>query len=188
MRFDMHDLRSKISEKLSGSAGGYGLALIELVLGLLFLVSPSGTVSIVFRLAGLLCVLLAAWRYLQYRKAPAEMGSVYLIPTALLAFLGLSLLINPRWPIQSATFVIGIIIVVYGVYNVYLSKERSGADSRAMKAGMIAPAVYIIVGAILIVMPRLAVNTVLRLLGIALLFVGGNSILNTRQDSARGPH
>jgi len=110
---------------------------------------------------------------------------IILIKSLLAIGFGLAFLLNPQGMISTFSYIIGVILIVYGsivVYNGYKSRNELAFNNLVMQDG----ALNIIIGAILIFWPNLGPNLVVIILGSWILLGGIIQLIiaNKYKDSA----
>ena len=150
---------------------------LEIIGGILLLLWPAGSVSLLFRALGVVCLVGGGIRlYGYFNKKNVEMDNrLQAAVSGLVCLLGLSFVINPRWLLNSASFLVGLMVLLYGLYLLYTARDAQPADGKK-GVGMISPAVIAVLGILLIIFPKLVVNFGLRIVGVALLLTAANQI------------
>ena len=166
------------------------VTVLEVVGGIMLLVWPSGSVSLIFRLLGLGLIAGGAIRIYGYFNKDTEGidNKFRMIVACVACLVGLSFLINPKWLINSASFILGILLLVYGLYLLYVEKDNkkdSQNENRKDKIGMISPAVIAIIGVVLIIFPKLLVSFGVRAIGIVLLLTAFNQIFDNYNEGKK---
>ena len=163
------------------------ITALEIIGGLLLLIWPSGSVSIIFRALGIVCMIGGGIRiYGYFNKETEGMDNKFrMIVSCAVCLLGLSFVISPTWLINSASFLLGLALLLYGLYLLYVAKdnqkENQTNDTRKIgniniKPGMISPAIIALIGLLLIIFPKLIVTFGVRAIGAALLLTGASQL------------
>lgn len=187
MTDNLKDLFNKVSDGIHNSISRIAgrnimnenaVIALELIGGILLLFWPGGSVNLVFRLLGIAFIVYGGIRLYRYYKEKdlQEGNQLKLIGDVILCLLGLSFLVNPGWLMNSASFLFGLIILLYGLYMLYIAKDAmpENRTGKEVRIGMISPVLVVILGLVLIIFPGLVVDFGLRIVGIALILTGVN--------------
>ena len=147
------------------------LALIYLVLGVVLLLFPVQTLSVVTRIIGLALIALAAINIIQFILKKDERFSTdyfYLILSIVGIGVAISILVNPTWIIAVINIVIGIVLIVNGIGNLSTTVRIRTSDD-IWWAFSIVPIVTFVLGFVIMANPVGMASFMTRIEGISLI-------------------
>lgn len=149
-------------------------ALVCVVLGLVLLIWPGTTTQIVCMMLGTVLLIYGAVQILIY-LASRERNIVsqgMMLLGIIVAVIGVWILVRPEMVIMAVPVIVGILIAIHGIHNIsqaiVLKKEGYEGWWIACLMGILTT----VLGAILVYNPFTVVNTIVRLIGIFLIYDG----------------
>lgn len=149
-------------------------ALACVILGLVLLIWPGTTTQIVCMLLGSVLLIYGGVHVVIYllNKERTMISQGMMLLGIIVAVIGLWILVRPEMIIMAVPVIVGILIAIHGIHNISqaVSLKRDGYDGWwiACLMGVLTAAL----GAVLIYNPFKVVNTVVRLIGIFLIYDG----------------
>ncbi len=149
-------------------------ALVCVVVGLVLLIWPGTTTQIVCMILGLALLIYGAVQVFLYlaSKERNMISQGMMLLGVVVAVIGVWILIKPEMIIMAVPVIVGILIAIHGIHNISqaitLKKNQYDGWWIACLMGILTVAL----GAVLIYNPFSVVNTVVRLIGIFLIYDG----------------
>ena len=149
-------------------------ALVCVVVGLVLLIWPGTTTQIVCMILGLALLIYGAVQVFLYlaSKERNMISQGMMLLGVVVAVIGVWILIKPEMIIMAVPVIVGILIAIHGILNISqaitLKKNQYDGWWIACLMGILTVAL----GAVLIYNPFSVVNTVVRLIGIFLIYDG----------------
>lgn len=149
-------------------------ALICVVLGLVLLIWPGATTKIVCMVLGLALLIYGAAQIFLYlaSKERSIISQGMMLLGIVVAVIGVWILMKPETIIMAVPVIVGILIVIHGVHNIVqaVSLKKDGYQGWwiACLMGVLTTAL----GGVLIYNPFTVVDTIVRLIGIFLIYDG----------------
>lgn len=149
-------------------------ALVCVVVGLVLLIWPGTTTQIVCMILGLELLIYGAVQVFLYlaSKERNMISQGMMLLGVVVAVIGVWILIKPEMIIMAVPVIVGILIAIHGIHNISqaitLKKNQYDGWWIACLMGILTVAL----GAVLIYNPFSVVNTVVRLIGIFLIYDG----------------
>ncbi len=149
-------------------------ALVCVVVGLVLLIWPGTTTQIVCMILGLALLIYGAVQVFLYlaSKERNMISQGMMLLGVVVAVIGVWILIKPEMIIMAVPVIVGILIAIHGIHNISqaitLKKNQYDGWWIACLMGILTVAL----GAVLIYNPFSVVNTVVRLIGVFLIYDG----------------
>lgn len=149
-------------------------ALACVVLGLVLLIWPGTTTQIVCMMLGLVLLIYGGVQIILYlaSRERSMISQGMMLLGIIVAVIGVWILVRPEMIIMAVPVIVGILIVIHGIHNISqaIALKRDGYEGWwiACLMGVLTAAL----GAVLIYNPFEVVNTVVRLIGVFLIYDG----------------
>lgn len=168
-------------------------ALICIVLGLVLLIWPGTTTQVVCMVLGAVLFLYGLSQVLAYAftKEKTIVSQGMLVLGIVFLVIGTWILLKPDMIIKAVPMIVGALIVIHGLHNALQAVELKKNGYEKWWLALIFAVLTVILGVVLICMPFTVVDTVVRLIGIFLIYDGVSDIwilsrvFKTRKDKAR---
>lgn len=164
-----------MAEFLKGLKVNYtASALVCVVLGLVLLIWPGTTTQIVCMLLGVVLLIYGIIQILVYliSRERSIISQGMMLLGIIVSVIGIWILVKPEMIIMAVPMIVGILIVIHGLHNVVqaVALKRDGYEGWwvACLMGVLTAAL----GGILIYNPFTVVDTIVRLIGIFLIYDG----------------
>lgn len=149
-------------------------ALICVILGLVLLIWPGTTTRIVCMVLGAALVLYGLAQLLIYvftgEKSIVSQGM--LIFGIIFLVIGIWILLKPEMIIKAVPVIVGALITIHGIHNALQAVELKKNGYQKWWLAFLFAALTIILGIVLICIPFTVVDTIVRLIGIFLIYDG----------------
>lgn len=149
-------------------------ALACVVLGLVLLIWPGATTQIVCMMLGLVLLIYGGVQIILYlaSRERSMISQGMMLLGIIVAVIGVWILVRPEMIIMAVPVIVGILIMIHGIHNISqaIALKRDGYEGWwiACLMGVLTAAL----GAVLIYNPFEVVNTVVRLIGVFLIYDG----------------
>lgn len=164
-----------MTEFLKGLKVNYtASALVCVVLGLVLLIWPGTTTQIVCMLLGVVLLIYGVIQILMYlisrERSIVSQGMMLL--GIIVSVIGIWILVRPEMIIMAVPVIVGILIVIHGLHNVVqaIALKKDGYEGWWIACLM--GVLTAVLGGILIYNPFTVVDTIVRLIGIFLIYDG----------------
>lgn len=164
-----------MTEFLKGLKVNYtASALVCVVLGLVLLIWPGTTTQIVCMLLGVVLLIYGVIQILVYlisrERSIVSQGMMLL--GIIVSVIGIWILVRPEMIIMAVPVIVGILIVIHGLHNVVqaIALKKDGYEGWWIACLM--GVLTAVLGGILIYNPFTVVDTIVRLIGIFLIYDG----------------
>lgn len=147
------------------------LALIYLVLGVVLLLFPEQTLTVVTRLIALAVIVLAAINIIQFIINKDEKFSAdyfYLILSIVGIGVAISMIVSPTWIIAVINIAVGVVLIVNGIGNLSTT-IRIRKNDRVWWAFSIVPIITFVLGFVIMANPVGMASLMTRIEGISLI-------------------
>jgi len=150
------------------------VSFISIIIGIVLLVFKNNAVSLICIIAGILLALLGAYYIITYfvRKDKIVALRADLIVGIILFFVGAWMISNPKSVIALLQYVVGAIIVVHGIVDLQAAINIKRSKAISSKGAFILSLATIILGIAIIINPFGAIDTLLIIIGVILIFDG----------------
>lgn len=168
-----------MSEFLKGLKANYTIsAALCALLGLVLLIWPGTTTQLVCMLLGSMLLLYGGLQVALYliNRERTILSQGMLVFGIVVAVIGLWILMRPEMIIMAVPVIVGVLIVIHGVHNVVqaIALHRDGYDRWWL--ALLFGALTVVFGGILIYNPFEVVETVVRMIGLFLIYDGISDI------------
>ena len=149
-------------------------AVLCILLGLVLLIWPGTTTQIVCMMLGLVLLIYGGVQIILYlaSRERSMISQGMMLLGIIVAVIGVWILVRPEMIIMAVPVIVGILIVIHGIHNISqaIALKRDGYEGWwiACLMGVLTAAL----GAVLIYNPFEVVNTVVRLIGVFLIYDG----------------
>ncbi|MCM1134146.1 MAG: DUF308 domain-containing protein [Clostridium sp.] len=168
-----------MSEFLKGLKANYTIsAALCALLGVVLLIWPGTTMRLVCMLLGGMLLLYGLLQVLLYllNRERTILSQGMMIFGIVLAVIGVWILMRPEMMIMAVPVIVGVLIVIHGIHNVVqaISLQRDGYDKwwLALLFGILT----VVFGGILVYNPFQVAETVVRMIGVFLIYDGVSDI------------
>ena len=143
---------------------------ITLVLGIILAIIPTQSLEIIVRVISILIIVIGGYLLVDYLRSSKDKQNIsYSLAIGIIAIvIGLILFLNPSVPAKFVVVVVGILLIIKGIYKLQLSLNiRSLTDK--WKYNFLVSLVIITIGILLIIYPYNSISLFLRIIGIILI-------------------
>ncbi len=143
---------------------------ITLVLGIILAIIPTQSLEIIVRVISILIIVIGGYLLVDYLRSSKDKQTIsYSLAIGIIAIvIGLILFLNPSVPAKFVVVVVGILLIIKGIYKLQLSLNiRSLTDK--WKYNFLVSLVIITIGILLIIYPYNSISLFLRIIGIILI-------------------
>ncbi len=164
-----------MADFLRGLKVNYSIsALLCVILGLVLLIFPGTTTQIVCMLLG---IVLFAYGAIQivlnlFNKERTIVSQGMLVLGIVFAVIGGWIMLKPELIIMAVPVIVGVLIVIHGLHNATQAFGLKSSGYEKWWVAFLLGALTVVLGGILIYNPFKVVNTVVRLIGIFLIYDG----------------
>ena len=164
-----------MADFLRGLKVNYSIsALLCVILGLVLLIFPGTTTQIVCMLLG---IVLFAYGAIQivlnlFNKERTIVSQGMLVLGIVFAVIGGWIMLKPEMIIMAVPVIVGVLIVIHGLHNATQAFALKSSGYEKWWVDFLLGALTVVLGGILIYNPFKVVNTVVRLIGIFLIYDG----------------
>lgn len=153
-------------------------ALICVILGLILLIWPGTTTQIVCMVLGAALFLYGLAQVLIYAftKEKTILSQGMLILGIVFLVIGVWILLKPDMIVKAVPIIVGALIVIHGLHNAAQAVELKKIGYEKWWLALIFALLTVILGIVLICMPFTVVDTVVRLIGIFLIYDGVSDV------------
>lgn len=164
-----------MADFLKGIKANYTIsAVLCVVLGLVLLIWPGTTTQIICMLLGIVLFAYGAIQIVLYlfnkEKTIASQGMLVL--GIVFAVIGGWILLKPEMIIMAVPVIVGVLIVIHGLHNVIQAIGLKQENYEKWWIAFLMGALTVVLGGVLIYNPFTVVDTVVRLIGIFLIYDG----------------
>ena len=159
-----------ISSAKKGEKSIIASAILTLVVGLMLAIYPGDTLSIITKVIGGCLIAYGVLQVINYFKDAKEnrIGSTSFALGIILFAIGLYLIVNDSALTNVITTIIGLLICVKSVYKIQLAISLKDY-SKTWKYNLVSGIIILSIGLILVFYPNATAQTILRVIGIALI-------------------
>ena len=164
-----------MADFLKGLKANYTIsALLCVILGLVLLIWPGTTTQIVCMLLGIVLFTYGAIQIVLYlfNRERTIVSQGMLVLGIIFAVIGGWILLKPEMIIMAVPVIVGVLIVIHGLHNAAQDFALKNDGYDRWWVAFLLGALTVILGGILIYNPFKVVNTVVRLIGIFLIYDG----------------
>lgn len=164
-----------MADFLKGLKANYTIsALLCVILGLVLLIWPGTTTQIVCMLLGIVLFTYGAIQIVLYlfNRERTIVSQGMLVLGIIFAVIGGWILLKPEMIIMAVPVIVGVLIVIHGLHNAAQAFALKNDGYDRWWVAFLLGALTVILGGILIYNPFKVVNTVVRLIGIFLIYDG----------------
>lgn len=164
-----------MAEFLRGLKANYLIsALLCVILGLVLLIFPGTTTQIVCMLLGIVLFAYGAIQIVLYlfNKERTIVSQGMLVLGIVFAVIGGWIMLKPEMIIMAVPVIVGVLIVIHGLHNATQAFALKSSGYEKWWVVFLLGVLTVILGGILIYNPFKVVNTVVRLIGIFLIYDG----------------
>ncbi len=149
-------------------------ALICVILGLVLLIWPGTTAQIVCMMLGIVLLAYGAIQIFIYliSKERTIVSQGMMLLGIVFAVMGVWILLKPEMIIAAVPIIIGILIVIHGLHNVVQAFALKKDSYENWWIALLMGVVTVVLGGILVYNPFKVMDTVVRLIGIFLIYDG----------------
>lgn len=149
-------------------------ALICVVLGLVLLIWPGATTQIVCMVLGSVLLIYGAAQVLLYlaSKERSIISQGMMLLGIVVAVIGVWILVKPEMIIMAVPVIVGVLIAIHGIHNISQAVALKKNGYEGWWIACLMGGLTVALGAVLIYNPFSVVNTVVRLIGIFLIYDG----------------
>ena len=149
-------------------------ALLCVILGLVLLIFPGTTTQIVCMLLGIVLFAYGAIQIVSYlfNKERTIVSQGMLVLGIVFAVIGGWIMLKPEMIIMAVPVIVGVLIVIHGLHNATQAFALKSSGYEKWWVVFLLGVLTVILGGILIYNPFKVVNTVVRLIGIFLIYDG----------------
>lgn len=152
------------------------ISIISLVFGILLILWPQASLEIACKLIGFLILIIGAVLILQYFRKSAGFAAASLVGGILTVLIGLWLLIRPDVLIAVIPTIIGIVILLDGIFNL-AETVQIGHSSGNWGLSLFLAVLTILAALLLIIKPLGIARFIVRMLGIVITYNGISDLL-----------
>jgi uncharacterized membrane protein HdeD (DUF308 family) len=147
---------------------------INIILGIIFILFPAFVNDFFSTIVGLLILLFGVYQIVSYasKKSYNVMSKVTLGLGIIGVFIGMYILLNPKFITSIIPLVSGLIIVINALNKIKQSSEFKASNYSKWWYNLISAIILLILGLILIYNPFKAVELIIRIFGIILIIEG----------------
>lgn len=145
---------------------------IMLVVGIIFLVYPGGTLITATRILGIALLLMGAVGIVLPLLRKEDMSTPDVIVSAVEAIAGIIVLASPHFVISLYPVIVGIIIALYGLSDVMTALHMKQVDIGSWKTALILAVITVVLGVVVLVNPFKTMSVLVRIVGIVLIYKG----------------
>ena len=141
--------------------------IIMLAIGIIFAVNPSASINTMNMFIAIIAMLIGGYFIFDYIRTPREnkLLSFSLAFGIVLMGIGLFIFVNPGALIKFAIKLVGIILIVKGIYKLQIALNIRKI-SKGWKYNLLVSLLTLTMGLIMIIYPEAAAETYLRVIGI----------------------
>ena len=168
---------------VSEMTGGNRIATLILLagLGVFMLIWPNATLNVAIRIVGAVLMFLGAWYIFSWYRGGRLGDREPVFIGAVLAAIGLFLLVSPGFIVTAVNVVAGILLIIYGYTTLSAALSwREGSSGRWIISAAIAAATLIF--GIVCLFTHNFSNTLVRIAGIALIINAASQFLATGRN------
>ncbi|MBQ1491456.1 MAG: DUF308 domain-containing protein [Blautia sp.] len=148
------------------------LTILLVILGIVLLVHPRGSIGFVIRATGIVLLLEGGYRmYQSYHSPTRGAATVFRSLDVVLGIAGLFILLKPSSLIRLFPSVVGILLIIWGLFRLWVGRMTEGPLDKKDYVGILFRAFPLLLGIFLFVFPFSAVDVAVRLTG-AYLVIG----------------
>ena len=153
-------------------------ALVCVILGLVLLIWPGTTTQIVCMVLGAALFLYGLAQVLVYAftKEKTILSQGMLILGIVFLVIGAWILLKPDMIVKAVPMIVGALIVIHGLHNAAQAVDLKKSGYEKWWLALIFALLTVILGIVLICMPFTVVDTVVRLIGIFLIYDGVSDV------------
>lgn len=158
----------------SGTRHRIVLAAAFIAIGLVFMIWKSAALDLIVMAFGIIVLVSAAAYLIMFlrRRKAAEGGISLLISCIALAAAGIIFLVRPDFLVNFFPFVMGIILIVGGIYDLALALTLKKAGTAAGTPGIFMSVVVLILGILITAHPGAVADMIVVLTGLTMLISG----------------
>lgn len=145
---------------------------IMLVVGIIFLIYPGGTLITATRILGIALLLMGAVGIVLPLLRKEDMSTPDVIVSAVEAIAGIIVLASPSFVISLYPVIVGIIIALYGLSDVMTALHMKQVDIGSWKTALILAVITVVLGVVVLVNPFKTMSVLVRIVGIVLIYKG----------------
>ncbi len=165
--FDPERFRWMAAPRVTGAQ-----ALILIIVGFILIILPGTVLTTLIRIIGAAAVLSGVWlAYSWYRDRDAGDKSM-LAFGAIAVLIGLFLITSPRTFVNIFPIAAGIVILINGLFHLAEALELRRSGSSRWLAAAVLSVITVVLGLLLLLNPFGAVSTLVRVLGIVMVYNG----------------
>ena len=158
------------------------VAILSIALGVIFIVLRSGVISVGIMVLGIVLLIAAAFFFITFFTSKAQPKPKQNIIFGIIsAIIGILLLVNPPFIGAFAFIVIGIILIIVGVLDLFEAFKSSGAGKGL---SIVVAILLIVLGVIMFFNPIGFMDLITVFIGIALLV---NGVVMMVASASQGP-
>lgn len=154
--------------------------VITLVLGIVLLIEPSGSIQVLTAVVAILCMIIGGLQIIEYirQKREEKMMSLSLVLGVILLSVGLYLMFNLKSLVIFFTNIIGIVICIKALFKIQYACNIKGISDK-WNYNLIVGAISMVIGIILICNPFQSAELFLRIIGVLLIISSLAEIVET---------
>lgn len=153
-----------------GENKSFATTIVTLILGIILAIIPTQSLEIIVRIIALLIIFIGGYLLYDYLRSSKEKQTIsYSLAIGIIAIvIGLLLFLKPGVPAKLVVVVVGILLIIKGIYKLQLSlNTRSLTDK--WKYNFLVSLIVITIGILLIIYPYSSISLFLRIIGIVLI-------------------
>ncbi|MGN1383520.1 MAG: HdeD family acid-resistance protein [Eubacterium sp.] len=152
-------------------------ALMSVIVGLVLLLKPSATLSLLSKFIGIMILITGAVMLLIYLRQRESSLKIHLAASIILAVLGLWIFLRPSGLVALIPTIIGIIVMFDGIFNLgeALTIQKQSRHSPVMP--VVLGIITIVLGLVLIFKPLGVAAVITQVIGIVTLYNGISDFL-----------
>lgn len=149
-------------------------ALICVILGLVLLIWPGTTTQIVCMMLGIVLLIYGVVQIIVYLLSRERniVSQGMMLLGIVVAVIGIWILLKPEMIIMAVPVIVGVLIVIHGLHNVVQSIALKKDGYERWWVAFLMGILTVVLGAVLIYNPFRVMDTVVRLIGIFLIYDG----------------
>lgn len=146
--------------------------IIIIAVGVFLLIRPGETLTTAVRLFGIALLVLGAMGVVSQLIKRDDRSVISLIISVVEAVIGIIIIASPAFVVSLFPIIVGIIIALYGLSDLLAALNMKKADIGSWKIALILSVITIILGIVLFVNPFKTMSTLVRIIGVVLVYKG----------------
>ena len=146
--------------------------LIMIAVGIFLLIRPGDTLTTAVRIFGIALLVLGAVGVVSQLLQKDDRSVISLIISAVEAVVGIIIIASPAFVVSLFPIVVGVIVALYGLSDLITALNMKKADIGSWKLALILAVITIILGVILFANPFKTMSTLVRIIGVVLVYKG----------------